>query len=593
MPSESSVESRLAGVLVPLFSLRREDDLGIGDVAALREFIDWAAGAGLGFIQLLPVNETGPDNSPYNAISAVALDPLTLDCSPTGLVDLPEATYWEVLAQQNLSRLRREGVRYAEVRPLKLDLLWRAYARFVQTHYQQGTDRDLSFHLFCEQERSWLGDYCLFRMLMDMEAGNQLWTDWPEEYRDVAKAREHVNRLLDLEPVKAERQLVFYAYVQWVAREQWMQVRRHADARGVKLMGDIPYGVSTYSADVFANPAVFDLDWYGGAPPERLFKDDPFVQKWGQNWGIPLYRWEVMEQGGFAWWRQRVAKVAEVFSLFRVDHALGFYRIYAFPWNPVRNGEFAPLDEDEAAERCGGRRPGFKPFADDTPEHCAANRATGEKYLALVNDAAGSAGVIAEDLGLVPDYVRPSLEHLRIAGMKVPQWEWDDFHRITPGQSYHELSFATYATHDHKPMKAQWQEQREIAYGAPEGSPERGDAWRFLQGLCSFAGIDARSGPGGSLPEYTEEVREALLRGLSASRSRYAGYMITDLLGLTDRVNVPGVLGENWVWRMDFTVKELSRNPHWAELSGRLKKLLIETDRAATLPAPSLAASPA
>ncbi|MCP5554462.1 MAG: 4-alpha-glucanotransferase [Verrucomicrobiales bacterium] len=575
-------ENRIAGVLVPLFSLRRDDDLGIGDVTALAEFIDWASSAGVGFIQLLPVNETGPDNSPYNAISAVALDPLTLDCSPGKLIDLAEDTFWEVLGRQNMNHLRRGGVKYGEVRPLKLDLLWRAYVRFLEGHYQRGTDRDLEFHLFCEEERSWLGDYCLFRMLMDMEGGSQLWTEWPEEYRSVGKAREYVNRLLDLEPDRAERQLVFYAYVQWVARDQWRAVRSHAEAKGVKLMGDIPFGVSTYSADVFANPGIFDLDWYGGAPPERLFKDDPFVQKWGQNWGIPLYRWDVMEANGFAWWRQRVRKVAEVFSLFRVDHALGFYRIYAFPWNPARNAEFAPLDEDEAATRCGGRLPGFKPCPDDTTEHCLSNRADGEKYLAMVNEAAGPAAVIAEDLGMVPEYVRPSLESLRIAGMKVPQWEWDDYHRITPGSSYHETSFATYATHDHSPMKAQWQEQRALAYGAPEGSAERNEAWRFLNGLCSFAGINAFSGPDGSFPEYTDAVREGLLRGLALSNSRYAGIMITDLLGLTDRVNVPGVLaGENWVWRLDMTVKDLTRNPHWTAIATGLRNMLHETGRCA------------
>ncbi len=120
----------------------------------------------------------------------------------------------------------------------------------------------------------------------------------------------------------------------------------YAEERGVALMGDIPFGVSYYSADVFSRPDEFALDWSGGAPPEPYFKDDEFTQKWGQNWGIPLYRWDVMRSDNFAWWRQRVRGVQN-FSVFRIDHVLGFYRIYAFPWRPTRNQEFLPLDLGE------------------------------------------------------------------------------------------------------------------------------------------------------------------------------------------------------------------------------------------------------
>src|SRR5690606_38152820 len=103
-----------------------------------------------------------------------------------------------------------------------------------------------------------------------------------------------------------------------------------------------------YSADVFSEPDIFDLEWSGGAPPERVFAADPFTVKWGQNWGVPLYKWDVMAGDGFAWWRERVRTVREVFHLFRVDHILGFYRIYSFPWRPQRNEEFLPLEPEEA-----------------------------------------------------------------------------------------------------------------------------------------------------------------------------------------------------------------------------------------------------
>lgn len=570
--------SRSAGVLIPVFSIRTEDDLGVGDVAGLGNFIDWAAGAGFGFVQLLPINETGPDNSPYNAISSVALEPLTIDCSPKALADLPEAEFWRILREHGIDQLRRGNVQYDAVRSLKQALLWEAFSGFLKTHYRQGTDSDEAFHAFCEEEADWLGDYCLFRLLMDLE-GTHVWQNWNDDYGEIEKARAYVDGLLEVEREKTERQLVHYAWIQWIAFSQWREVRAHADEKGICLMGDIPYGISACSVDVFANPDIFDLDWYGGAPPEKLFKDDPFVQKWGQNWGIPLYRWDVLKERNFDWWRQRVGKVTEMFSMFRIDHALGFYRIYAFPWNPIRNDEFFPLSEEEAAARCDGRLPGFQPNPDDSDENKAANREHGEEIYRILLDAAGDAAIVAEDLGLVPDYVNPSLTSLGIPGMAVPQWTFDG-DQIRKVESYQELSFATYATHDHFPLKAQWDQAR--ATFLDESKRETHEQWearQFLFPLCDFAGIEIHDD---QPPAYTPEVRDKLLAALYRTPSRYAGVMITDLFGMTDRVNVPGVMdGSNWSWRLEPTVTELSRNPYWTAMTEASRKGLIESGRAA------------
>ncbi|MCB1231652.1 MAG: 4-alpha-glucanotransferase [Verrucomicrobiae bacterium] len=571
--------ARSAGILIPVFSIRTEDDLGIGDVGGLRQFVDWAAGAGWGFVQLLPVNETGPDNSPYNSISSVALEPLTIDCSPTALPELSEADYWRLLGEHGIDRLRRGNVQYEAIRGLKQALLWEAFSGFLKTQYRQGTKDDEAFHAFCEDEADWLGDYCLFRLLMDMEGGSHVWQNWGEDFNTIEKARTYVDGLLEVEAEKTERQLVYYAWVQWTAFSQWRSVREYADSKGVCLMGDIPYGISACSVDVFANPDIFDLDWYGGAPPEKLFKDDPFVQKWGQNWGIPLYRWDVLKERDYDWWRQRVGKVTEMFSMFRIDHALGFYRIYSFPWNPVRNDEFFPLSEDEAADRCEGRRPGFRPHPDDSDENKAANRESGEVIYRVLIDAAGEAVIIAEDLGVVPDYVSPSLTSLGIPGMAVPQWNFDG-DQIRKGENYPELSFATYATHDHFPIKAQWEQARATFLDeSKRDTHEQWEARQFLFPLCQFAGIEIEND---QPPLFTAEVREKLLGALYQTPSRYAGVMITDLFGLTDRVNVPGVMeGSNWAWRLEPTVTELSRNPHWTSMTEASRKLLIESGRAA------------
>ena len=345
---------RLAGILVPVFSLRHENDLGIGDVRSLHDFVNFAAETGFGFVQLLPVNETGPDNSPYNAISSVAIEPMTLDCSPDGLKDLSQETFEEVLSVHDLESLREGAVQYAEVRRLKHDLLRRAYDQFCETVLHKVDTRAASFEAFCRDESVWLNDYCLFRFLMDREGGSQVWQLWPTNCQDRKHALDVIVEEAKIHPDEIDRELRYYAYVQWIAFTQWDEVADHARSKGVARMGDIPYGISLYSVDVWANPEIFDLDWYGGAPPEQLFKDDEFVQKWGQNWGIPLYRWDVLEARDFDWWRQRAAQTTRFFEMFRVDHALGFYRIYSFPWNPVRNAEFLPLSQEEAAGHCGG-----------------------------------------------------------------------------------------------------------------------------------------------------------------------------------------------------------------------------------------------
>ncbi|HRQ87616.1 MAG TPA: 4-alpha-glucanotransferase, partial [Bacteroidia bacterium] len=298
--------------------------------------------------------------------------------------------------------------------------------------------------------------------------------------------------------------------------------------------------------------------------------------KWGQNWGIPLYRWDVLEERNFDWWRRRIAKTTEIFGMFRVDHALGFYRIYSFPWNPVRNAEFLPLSHDEAAARCSGRLPGFRPRPDHNDEAKAANRREGEKYLRMILEAADEAEVIAEDLGTVPDYVRPSLAELGIAGMKVPQWEFCDG-RVASGLHYPTLSFATYASHDHAPMRAQWEQQLEQMRSAGHSSHEYWEARNFLTTLCTFAGIELRDG---EVPDYTVEVWNRLFRELSMSHADRVAVMVNDLLMDTERINVPGVMdGTNWSYRVPVASKALATGrEHW-ELRETLKNLLNETGR--------------
>ncbi len=563
-----------AGILIPVFAIRRRQDLGIGDVTGVRATIDWLHEMGMQFLQLLPINETGGDNSPYNAISSVAIEPSTLDVSPEGLRDLKKEDYERIVGATDLEALREGSVNYEAVKALKADLLWEAFDTFWRNEFQRDTIRDKDFLAFCEREKSWLGDYSLFRLLMDMEGGSEIWTSWANDYDTLAKARDFVDVVIDLQPEQTEKQLAYYAYVQWVAFSQWEEVREYARSRKIELMGDMPFGISYYSADVFCHPELFDLEWSCGAPPETNFKDDEFTQKWGQNWGVPLYRWDALESTDFAWWRVRISRICRIFSSFRIDHALGFYRIYSFPWRPERNEEFLPLDEREASARTDGKLPRFFQRADDSEEDKSFNREAGEKYLRIIKQAAGPAAIVAEDLGMVPEYVPQSLESLGIPGMKVPVWEKTEEGKPRPGKEYPYLSFATYATHDHEPLKTQWEYLRKTARRA--NGDEKENARRQLKHLAEFAGLKASQ----ARAPYDDTIREAFLKALFESKSRYASVMVTDLLGIEERFNIPGVVGQgNWTTRMRDSVEDLTSKAEWRKLAERTRDILKETGR--------------
>jgi 4-alpha-glucanotransferase len=561
-----SPEKKIAGVLAPLFALRGEVDLGIGDIAALREFIDWAAGIGFKLLQLLPINEIGADNSPYNAISAIAIEPTTVHLAPGSPQDLTRQDFDASLNEADVSGLRRGAVRYRQVKELKKRLLEKAFENFSANASE---DRRSEFRKFFQQESAWLGDYVFFRVLMEIN-DSAAWDRWPAQHRRIERARNWLHNLpQDQQAALAKRQ-EFFCYIQWIAHHQWRATKSFAEERGVALMGDIPFGVSYCSADVFARPDEFVLDWFGGAPPEPYFEDDAFTRKWGQNWGIPLYRWERMRANNFQWWRERVRGVRRVFHLFRVDHVQGFYRIYAFPWRPRLNKEFLPLNEHQMLERTGGRAPHFVPHDDNTPENREANKREGEGYLRVVLEEAGGMRVSGEDLGVIPEYVRPSLRSLGIAGFKIPQWETRDG-MIIPGEMYERLSVATYATHDHSPMRALWNQ----AFANP-ASNTGAQARATLEKIALFAGVRSKI----DAPDFEKDFYPAIMEALFKCNSWIAIVMITDLLARKYRFNVPGTKASlNWTRRMQRSIAQLRRSPGERKRMQLIHELLMKTGR--------------
>ena len=558
-----SPDHKLAGLLCPTFALRTANDLGIGDTAAVKELIEWCAQHGFRVLQLLPINETGPDNSPYNAISALALEPTTITITPTALPGLVPADFERIATPARRAALRTGPVQYRQVKALKQELLWAAFA-------QAGQRPEVASFI---NANPWVDYYTLYRALFDENNGRDDWESWPLEHQSPVIAAKTLAKNPEF-----QRRRRFYAYVQWVAYEQWREVRRFADARGVALMGDIPFGVSRTSADVWGHRELFDLTWSGGAPPEPAFRPDPFTAKWGQNWGIPLYKWEEHRRQKFAWWRQRVRQTSDIFHLFRIDHVLGFYRLFAFPWRPRESSLFTELTEAQAKERTQGRLPRFFQFPDDTAPHQQANSQQGEALLAMIQQAAGQTAVVAEDLGVVPEYVRPSLAKLGIPGFKIPYWERNADYTFVDGAKYPRLSIVTPATHDHEPLAAHWRQ----LWQAHEDARAKQDhhnayvTWLELQRFVTWAGGDPNNVP----REFTAALHEGFIQRVLASNSWLAIFMITDVFAQEARFNVPGPIAEsNWTTRLEKTVAELDQDPRLFQKTQMLERLLKETHR--------------
>jgi 4-alpha-glucanotransferase len=415
-----------------------------------------------------------------------------------------------------------------------------------------------------------LHDYALFRVLIETNKGSAAWDRWPSQHQSGESARNWIRALPQDKQAILTGRGDFFCYVQWIADQQWRDLKAHAEQRGVALMGDIPFGVSYYSADVFSRPNEFILDWFGGAPPEPVFKDDAFTQKWGQNWGIPLYRWSVMRANNLQWWRARVSATRRIFHLFRIDHVMGFYRIYSFPWRPESNKEFLPLNQQQMLERTGGRAPHFVPRDDDTPEPREANMREGEEYLRVILEEAGAARVAGEDLGVVPDYVRPSLQSLGIAGFKIPQWEMRDG-MIIPGEMYERVSVATYATHDHQPIRALWEDAIKHS-----NSEEGQQARATLEKIALFAGWNSKI----DLPGYEKDFYPAVMDALFRCNSWIVMVMITDLLARAYRFNVPGTRANfNWTRRIQRSIAILRSNRKERRRMQLIHELLEKTGR--------------
>src|ERR1043166_1898010 len=210
-------EKKIAGLLVPVFAIRTEDDLGVGDTEPVKQMIDWCAKHGFGVLQLLPINETGEDNSPYNAISSIALDPTTIAISPQRMPELSQAKIDSIADADVLKALRQGPVKYKQLKPLKQKLLWEAFQNFGSRSKTKPTDRSKQFLAFVEQNANWLQNYTLFRSLMEENGGKPAWETWPTDQQSPQSARGWLTKQSKTKREDWRQRELFYAYIQWLA----------------------------------------------------------------------------------------------------------------------------------------------------------------------------------------------------------------------------------------------------------------------------------------------------------------------------------------------------------------------------------------
>ncbi|HEX9052478.1 MAG TPA: 4-alpha-glucanotransferase [Anaeromyxobacter sp.] len=489
--------SRQAGILLPLFSLRSGSDWGVGEIPDLLPWARWCAAAGFSVAQVLPVNEASRgQSSPYGALSAFAIDPVYVGVEALedfdaagGVAALPDAD------RAILEAVRAApAVRWDEVRALKARALGLAFERFVRDEWRARSERARALEAFAREEAGWLDVYALFVALHDGEMGGRSWTDWPEPLRERDPAALAAAR------ARLSGRVLFHTWLQWQLEEQWHAARRAANGAGVELAGDLPFMVATDSADVWSRRGDFRLDARVGVPPDAFSAT-------GQDWGLPVYRWDVMEREGYPWVAERARRMADLYDLYRVDHVVGLYRTYYFPND--------------------GSPPAFIPAGEE------AQTRNGERVLALCSKGAR---VIAEDLGTVPDFVRASLGRNGVPGFRVLRWErrWHD-----PGQPFREpgewpaVSVATTGTHDTDSLADWW-----------DGMP--GEERAAFLALSGLAPLRAR----GTVP-FDDGVRDAVLAIVYGAGSDLLLLPFQDALGLRDRVNVPGtVTDRNWTYRI-------------------------------------------
>ena len=508
---------RVSGVLLPLFSLRSHEDFGIGDFGAAGAWIRFLRGAGQRLWMVLPLLPTARgDASPYATRSAFGLNPLFIHLQSLpeyrdagGLSTLSDEERWLLEEARAAHR-----VKYPSVFRVKWNALWLAFRRFEE----QGGDRSGRFEAYRRDSAVWLDSYALYAAMAE-DQEQRPWWEWPRG------VRERQPQALASTAERLANRVRFHAWLQFVAQEQWNRVRETARAEGVLLAGDEPFIIGQDSADTWANPRFLRRDARLGVPPDE-FSDS------GQDWGLPYFDFRAIEQDDWGWLRLRALHAAADYDLRRVDHAVGYFRQYIRDARTPR-GRFLPAEEEE-------------------------QRRLGERIFRLLSEGSG---IVAEDLGVVPPFVRRTLAELHIPGYRVLRWEKDERVYRNPHE-FPTVSLVTTGTHDTETLREWWEALE---------PPERAAA---AEGWPEFAGL--RPPPA----EFTPEVHTRLLATAEHAASSLCVLPWQDVLGEIERINLPGsVQDANWAYRISAPVEQLGAQPEIRTAAERLSALTRAANR--------------
>ena len=591
---------RGAGVAVPVFSLRSESSFGVGEFRDLRLLVDWAAATGQSIIQILPINDTTmthtwQDSYPYNANSTFALHPMFLHLQDVGTLKNKEE-------QQRFEALGRElntlpAVDYERVNNAKREYLRQLFA-------EQGakTLASKEFKAFLAANEEWLRPYAVFCALRD-EKGNPDFSAWG------SMAKYTKAKVAKYEKEHAD-EVAFNYFLQYHLSKQLRDARDYAHAHGVVLKGDIPIGISRTSVDAWVYPELFNMDSSAGAPP-----DDFSVM--GQNWGFPTYNWAKMAEDGYAWWKARFVKMAEYFDAYRIDHILGFFRIWEIPLDAVNAllGRFNPalpftyeemqnygfnfdagwqtahvshhdnvlfvedkLQKGKYHPRISAHSTQCYSWLSDD-QKAAYNRLYDDffyrrhnefwkwealKKLPPLIEATGML-VCGEDLGMIPDCVASVMSGEQILSLEIQRMPKDPKVEFGSTYDYPYLSVCTTGTHDMNPLRAWWEEDRGVTqrfYNHVLG------AWGEAPYLCE--------------PWIAEQVVAMHLK----SPAMLTILPLQDWLAMDgslrrenphdERINVPANSRHYWRYRMHLTLEELLKSE---ELNRNVHQKIAESGR--------------
>jgi len=479
---------RASGILLHPTSL--PGPFGIGELGpSAYEFVDFLESAGQKLWQVLPLNPTGYGDSPYQTFSAFAGNPL--------LISIDELLKQGVLRRADVAtklRFPEEQVDFGTVIPFKYKVLQHAASNFFASATAQQRSE---FEAFCTENAYWLNDYAMF-MAAKAEHGGVMWTQWqPAQRRRRSAAWQEWGE-------RVHNQIAAYRYAQFEFFRQWEQLKRYANERGIRIMGDIPIYVALDSSDVWAHPEMFHLDEEGlptkvaGVPPD-------YFSATGQLWGNPIYRWDVMKNDGYAWWIARFVAALKRFDILRLDHFRGFEAYWEIPAGETTavNGQWVP--------------------------------GPGAELFELLAQKLGELPIVAENLGVITPAVETIRMHFGFPGMALLQFA---FGTDPQGPSFRPHNYvrelvAYTGGHDNDTAVGWW-------------NSTGGDSTRTAENIKKEH-VFARAylGAGG------EEINWAMIRAIEASIADTVIIPLQDVLGLGSeaRMNLPGSPSGHWRWR--------------------------------------------